>query len=95
MFPHQAPLKAFLLFYSNPPLPKDEKTKRNKRVMAKGKEKVEGKRSSEKLPKVDDLFDALQGYDLFTTLDLRSGYWHLSVSPDDREKTAFVTPTGS
>ena len=42
------------------------------------------------LPRVDDLLDAWQGYDLFATLDLRSGYWQLSVSPEDREKTAFV-----
>ena len=53
------------------------------------------KRDARPLPRVDDLLDALQGYDLFTTLDLRSGYWQLSVSPEDREKTAFVTPTGS
>ena len=53
------------------------------------------KRDARSLPRVDDLLDALQGYDLFTTLDLRSGYWQLSVSPEDREKTAFVTPTGS
>ena len=32
---------------------------------------------------------------LFTTLDLRSGYWQLSVSREDGEKTAFVTPAGS
>ena len=44
---------------------------------------------------MDDLLDALQGYDLFTTLDLRSGYWQLSVSPEEREKTAFDTPSGS
>ena len=53
------------------------------------------KRDARPLPRVDDLLDALQGYDLFTTLDLRSGYWQLSVSPEDREKTTFVTPTGS
>ena len=53
------------------------------------------KRDARPLPRVDDLLDALQGYDLFTTLDLRSGYWQLSVSLKDREKTAFVTPTGS
>ena len=53
------------------------------------------KRGARPLPSVDDLLDLLQGYDLFTTLDLRSGYWQLSVSPEDREKTAFVTPTGS
>ena len=53
------------------------------------------KRDARPLPRVDDLLDALQSYDLFTTLDLRSGYWQLSVSPEDRESTAFVTPTGS
>ena len=44
---------------------------------------------------VDDLLDALQGYNLFTTLDLRSRYWQLNFNPVDREKTAFVTPNGS
>jgi len=53
------------------------------------------KRDARYLARVDDLLDALQGYDLFTTLDLRSGYWQLSVSPEDRERTAFVTPIGS
>ena len=43
---------------------------------------------------MDDLIDALQGSKYFSTLDLRSGYWQLSVEPKDREKTAFVTPDG-
>ena len=38
--------------------------------------------------------DALQGSQYFSTLDLRSGYWQISVDPVDREKTAFVTPDG-
>ena len=46
------------------------------------------------MPRVDDLLDALQGYNLFSTLDLRSGYWQLSMDPVDREKTAFITPNG-
>ena len=46
------------------------------------------------MPRVDDLLDALQGSCLFSTLDLRSGYWQVSVAPNDRKKTAFVTPDG-
>ena len=46
------------------------------------------------LPRVDDLLDALSGSRYFCALDLRAGYWQLSVVPEDREKTAFVTPDG-
>ena len=46
------------------------------------------------LPRVDDLLDSLNGNSLFSTLDLRSGYWQLSMSPEDQQKTAFVTPHG-
>ena len=46
------------------------------------------------LPEVDDTFDTLAGSKLFSTLDLRSGYWQVEVDPKDREKTAFCTPEG-
>ena len=46
------------------------------------------------LPRVGDLLDSLNGNSLFSTLDLRSGYWQLSMSPEDQQKTAFVTPHG-
>ena len=46
------------------------------------------------LPWVDDLLDALQGSCMFSTLDLRSGYWQISMDPKDQHKTAFVTPSG-
>ena len=52
------------------------------------------KRDAHSLPRVDDLLDALQGYCMFSTLDLRSGYWQVSVGPKDQQKTAFVTPSG-
>ena len=31
---------------------------------------------------------------MFTTLALRSGYWQIGMSPEDREKTAFITSEG-
>ena len=46
------------------------------------------------LPRVDDLLDALNGYKMFSTLDLRNGYWQVSMSEEDKEKTAFITPSG-
>ena len=52
------------------------------------------KKDAHPLPRIDDLLDALQGSQMFSTLDLRSGYWQVSVDPKDREKTAFVTPDG-
>ena len=52
------------------------------------------KNDANPLPRVDDLHDALNGYNIFSTLDLRSVYWQVSMRPEDREKTAFATPSG-
>ena len=46
------------------------------------------------LPRVDETLDTLAGSKWFSTLDLISGYWQVEVSPGDREKTAFTTPSG-
>ena len=46
------------------------------------------------IPKIEQTFDALNGAKLFSTLDLASGYWQVPVAPEDRHKTAFVTPDG-
>ena len=45
------------------------------------------------LPRVDTL-DTLAGSRLFTTLDLKNGYWQVELEEGDRQKTAFDTSEG-
>ncbi|GKV24657.1 hypothetical protein SLEP1_g34241 [Rubroshorea leprosula] len=46
------------------------------------------------LPRIDDLFDQLKGAQVFSKIDLRSGYHQLKIKPDDVPKTAFRTRYG-
>ena len=41
------------------------------------------------LPLPDDVQDQLPNSTVFSTLDLRCGYWEVPVHPDDQAKTAF------
>nr|GEV31441.1 putative reverse transcriptase domain-containing protein [Tanacetum cinerariifolium] len=46
------------------------------------------------LPRIDDLFDQLQGSSVYSKIDIRSGYHQLRVREEDIPKTAFRTQYG-
>ena len=46
------------------------------------------------LPRIDDLFDKLQGAKVFSSIDLQSAYHQVRLKPEDVPKTAFTTPFG-
>nr|GFB54886.1 putative reverse transcriptase domain-containing protein [Tanacetum cinerariifolium] len=46
------------------------------------------------LPKINDLFDQLQGSSIYSKIELRSGYHQLRVRDEDIPKTAFRTSQG-
>ncbi|GFT48563.1 retrovirus-related Pol polyprotein from transposon 17.6 [Trichonephila clavipes] len=47
------------------------------------------------LPVIDDLLTNIPHTNVMSTLDLRSGYFQLAISPKDIEKTAFITRNGT
>jgi len=46
------------------------------------------------LPIIEDLLNKVTGAELFSKVDLKSGYWQLLMRRQDQEKTAFITPFG-
>ena len=42
------------------------------------------------LPKIDELYTKLKGYKVFSSLDLRSGYYHIGLKDSAKPKSAFV-----
>ena len=56
--------------------------------------KTKGQISIHSLPKIDEMYVKLKGTKVFSTIDLRSRYHHITLSKSSRAKTAFVTPFG-
>ena len=46
------------------------------------------------LPKIDEMFSKLGRAKIFSTIDLRSGYYHISLTRESRAKSAFIVPMG-
>lgn len=46
-----------------------------------------------RLPKIDDILQLLTGGKLFTVLDLSHGFLQISLAPESRPLTAFITYT--
>ena len=46
------------------------------------------------LPKIDEMFAKLGGAKLFSTIDLRSAYYHIGLTRESQAKSAFVVPMG-
>ena len=46
------------------------------------------------LPRMEDCLHAAKATPYMSTLDLKSGYWQVKISEEDKLKTAFTTPHG-
>ena len=46
------------------------------------------------LPKIDEMFAKLGGARVFSTIDLRSAYYHIGLTRESQAKSAFVVPMG-
>ena len=42
------------------------------------------------LPKIDEIYASLQGSVIYSTFDMRSGYYHIELTPASKAKSAFV-----
>jgi hypothetical protein len=52
------------------------------------------KKNGHPLPNAMDQIQKAAGHRFYCFLDLKDGFWHITINPKDREKTAFVTPFG-
>ena len=58
--------------------------------VVKAHSKAKGVLTFVPLPKIDEIFAKLKGSQIYSTFDMRSGYYHLELSKEAQAKTAFV-----
>ena len=46
------------------------------------------------LPKIDEIYARLKGSNIYSTFDMRSGYYHMVLSEKSRPKSAFISSFG-
>jgi len=46
------------------------------------------------LPLIEDVLDNLENAKLFSTIDLKNGFFHINIEESSRKYTSFVTPSG-
>lgn len=46
------------------------------------------------MPQIQDILESLHGVTVFSTIDLKTGYWQMDMEPDSIQKTALVTSAG-
>ena len=62
--------------------------------MKKAISKAKGVLTLVPLPKTDEIYARLKGSDIYSTFDMRSGYYHMVLSEKSRPKSAFVSSFG-
>ena len=62
--------------------------------MKKAFSKAKGILTLVPLPKIDEIYARLKGSNIYSTFDMRSGFYHMLLSEKSRPKSAFVSSFG-
>src|SRR6266540_3546298 len=80
--------------YSTPIVVVDKKTGDRRMCIDYRDLNAKTKKNSYLIPRQTEIFVNFQRAQWFTSLDLTSGYWQVSMDEKDKEKTAFIIPWG-
>ena len=58
--------------------------------VGKAHSKAKGVLTLVPLPRIDEIYAKLEGSTIYSTFDMRSGYYHLELSSESQPKSAFV-----